>query len=154
MQLDKIYTVSKTTGPLLHLQITPIILIQYQPVLVQRIVRQSALNSTCYFVKKYYEQSTGCGTVYIFHFIYFIYLTAKQHTVSYTCTVSQGCGSSQCTYVMLIINWFEVEQFRFYTRTFRAGHCQSVYQCFVEGYSPTRPGWARQTRLYGAAIGM
>ena len=33
-----IYTVSKKTGPLVHFQITPTILLQYQQNLVQRIV--------------------------------------------------------------------------------------------------------------------
>jgi len=33
-----IYTVSQKTGPLLHFQITPTILVHYQQILVQRIV--------------------------------------------------------------------------------------------------------------------
>ena len=48
--VDNLHCVSKKTGPLLHFQITPTILTQYQQILVQRIASYSALNRNCYFV--------------------------------------------------------------------------------------------------------
>jgi len=39
---------SHKTGPLLLFQITPTILVQYQQILAQRIVIQSALNVACH----------------------------------------------------------------------------------------------------------
>jgi len=43
---EGLYSVSQKTGPLIHFQITPTILVQYQQILVHKIV-QHCLNGTC-----------------------------------------------------------------------------------------------------------
>ena len=56
---------SHKTGPLLLFQLTPTILVQYQQILAQRIVIQSALNGACHIVRNLqteYQLRFSCGT--------------------------------------------------------------------------------------------